>query len=271
MGKTMSDGKYKVHIPKGIPVLCYHNVSNVTTKSHRLYILSEKKFSRQISWLKKGGYQAISLNALCDYLDYGIEIPQKSVVITFDDGYLDLKETVTPLLAKMKYCHTFFLNTNKLGKTTDWANKAVKLPILSDKDIREMSHEYGEYVSFQAHGKDHLDLSKLSQEMKIEEVVECINSLKLITNNPVQYLAYPYGKYDGNTPEIMRTFPIRGSFTTDQGLCRPGQDFHLLPRIEIFSSDLFIDFICKVKFGWGPIASIRRNLKKLYKKITIQS
>jgi len=238
------DGKHKDRIPKGIPILCYHNVSDTGSGSHRLYILPVKRFFRQISWLKRSGYQAVSLNALCDYLDYGAEIPQRSVVITFDDGYLDLKETAVPLLAKMGYCHTFFLNTNRLGKTADWANGAATLPILSGRDIREMGRDYGEYVSFQAHGRDHLDLTQLSPQMKIQEVAECIDSLAKIVHNPVQYMAYPYGKYDDDTPEIMRALPMRGSFTTDQGLCRPGQDFHLLPRVEVFSSlDSHVSFL----------------------------
>ncbi len=253
--------------PAGIPILCYHNVSDRRNHAFRLYIMPVKRFTRQMQWLKEKGYQAISLNTLYDYLDHNGPLPEKPVVITFDDGYQELQETATPILAGLGFHHVLFINTGKTGRSTDWVERAPDIPLLSRGEISAMVDRYGDSVDFQAHGKSHLSMKGAASGTIVEEVRHCIEVLEPLTGRPVQYLAYPYGERDSRTPDIVRALGIRCSFTVDQGLCRPGRDFQLLPRVEIFGNDFFIDFILKVRWGWSPVAGLRTILKKRYNKI----
>ena len=253
--------------PAGIPILCYHNVSDIKNHAFRLYIMPVKRFSRQMQWLKEKGYQPISLNTLYDYLDHNGPLPEKPVLITFDDGYQELQETATPILAGLGFHHVLFINTGKTGGCTDWVERAPDIPLLSRAEISAMADQYGDILDFQAHGKTHRSMKGADPDTIVKEVRDCIDVLEPITGRPVQYLAYPYGERDSNTPDIVRALGIRCSFTVDQGLCRPGRDFQLLPRVEIFGNDFFIDFILKVRWGWSPIASLRTILKKRYNKI----
>ncbi|MFQ5673173.1 MAG: polysaccharide deacetylase family protein [Nitrospinales bacterium] len=242
-------------------------MSDIRHKALALYILPVKRFARQMRWLKSRGYQPISLDTLYDYLARGGPIPAKPVVITFDDGYRELKDTATPLLADMGFCHTHFLNPGKLGGATDWIAAAPDLPILGGEEVRALLAAYGKWVDFQAHGKTHLSLKHQDPETIRAEIGDSIADIESLLQRPVTYFAYPYGDHDETAVRTAAGMALRCAFTVEQGLCRPGQNLFRLPRVEILGNDFFLDFICKVRFGWSPIARLRTILKRIYKKI----
>ncbi len=253
-------------IPRGVSILCYHNVSETRIHAFRLYILSPEKFAGQMRWLCSHGYQAVSMDQVHAYLTRGEPLPEKPVMITFDDAYEDLTAHATPLLAELGLHHVHFINSGKLGRTSDWVDNAPKLPIMSIEAAGNLQERFGEVVDLQAHGKDHLSFEDIDRDATLTQVEHCFEELTPLNNRPINYLAYPYGEYREETPDLMRQLGIRCSFTVDQGLCRPGQDLQLLPRVEVFGHDFPIDFRLKVKYGWSPIATARAWLKRKYKK-----
>jgi peptidoglycan/xylan/chitin deacetylase (PgdA/CDA1 family) len=216
-----------------------------------------RTFEDQVRWLGKNGYTAISLDALFAYLEEGGPLPDKPVVITFDDGYAELETTASPVLAAAGFRHTHFLTTGKLGGTTDWVETAPDLPLLRPEAVTAMARRHGPLVDFQAHGKDHRSMEGIAPEAAHGEVRHSIETIEALTGEPVRYLAYPFGDYDERTPGLMRELPLKASFTVNRGLVFPGQDLHLLPRVEVFANDFGFDFRSKVRRGWSPLASAR--------------
>lgn len=253
-------------IPRGVSILCYHNVSETRIHAFRLYMMTPEKFSRQMRWLCSKGYEAVTMDQLHAYLTRGEPLPENPVVITFDDAYQDLTKHATPILAELGLHHVHFINSGKLGSTSDWVDNAPKLPIMSVESARNLQESFGDMVDLQAHGKDHLSFEDIDDAAIPTEVEHCLEVLAPLNKRAIKYLAYPYGEYREKTPDMMRQLGIRCSFTVDQGLCRPGQDLQLLPRVEVFGHDLSIDFRLKVKYGWSPIATTRAWLKRKYKK-----
>jgi len=262
-----SGGRLPDFLPRGIPILCYHHVSDVRNRQFRRYILPVEVFQRQMRWLKRHAYQAISLDALYDYLDHGAALPPKPVVITFDDGYAELETTAMPLLAELGYPHTHFVNSGKLGGTTDWIKTAPDLPILSEEAIRRTTKRFAESVDFQAHGRGHLQLNRHNAETIRQEVQHSLDVIAPLTGRPVRYLAYPFGEQNAETRQVVGRLPLRCSFTVDRGLCRPGQNMHRLPRVEVFANDLPFEFRFKLHYGYSPVASARRWIKRRIKKL----
>jgi glycosyltransferase involved in cell wall biosynthesis len=261
-----SEGRMSQFRPRSVPILCYHNVSDVRHRAFRRYILPVERFRRQIAWLCRHGYRAISLDELHAHLDHGATLPPRPVVITFDDGYRELETTAIPILADAGFPHTHFINSGKIGGTTDWIKTAPDLPLLSAEQIGRVAERYAGLVEFQAHGREHLFLPRHDRETVVAEVRHCIEVLEPLTGRPVRHLAYPFGEQDERTREALRELPIRGAYTVDQGLCRPGQDLHRLPRVELFTQDLAVDFRFKVRLGYGPIDTLRRKLKRVCRK-----
>jgi glycosyltransferase involved in cell wall biosynthesis len=256
--ETESDGDLARYVPRRVPVLCYHHVSDVHRPRYRAYILPVRRFARQVAGLKRRGHQAITLEHLDAYLTEGRALPRRPVVITFDDGYAELGATAAPVLAAAGYPHTHFLNSARMGGPTAWIKTAPDLPLLSAADVRELCARYGEAIDFQAHGATHASLKTLSDAAVRDEVATCIDAVERASGRPVRYMAYPYGEYDERTPRIMAGLPLRCSFTVDPGLCTPGQDLHRLPRIEIFRGDTALDLRLKLRFGFSPTTALRR-------------
>ena len=94
---------YKLY---GVPVLNYHQVND---KYHSALTLNVAQFKRQMEYLHSEGYHTISLDDLYAYLTEGKELPDKPIVLTFDDGYIDNYEDVLPILESYNMQATIFM------------------------------------------------------------------------------------------------------------------------------------------------------------------
>ena len=97
----------------GVPVLNYHQVNN---KFHTVLTMKPKNFEEQIQYLSESGYHSITLEQFSQYMSGEGDLPDKPVLITFDDGYEDNYEYAYPILKKYNMIATFFLITDFIGR-----------------------------------------------------------------------------------------------------------------------------------------------------------
>ena len=94
-----------------VPMVMYHSVIDVNDSwPYRFLSCPVSIFESHLKALHRAKYQTISLQQLYDHMTQGIEIPARSVVLTFDDGYLDNWVYVYPLLKKYGFQGTIFVN-----------------------------------------------------------------------------------------------------------------------------------------------------------------
>ena len=91
---------------QGIPVLNYHQIND---QDHNALTLSNSEFEAQMKYLAKEGYTSITPDELADHLQYNKEVPEKSILSTFDDGYKDNYINAYPILQKYNLSATIFL------------------------------------------------------------------------------------------------------------------------------------------------------------------
>lgn len=203
--------------------LVYHHVSNTTPKSTSI---SPKQFELHLNYLKDNGFKVIPLNEMVDKLKAKQPLEDKTVVITFDDGYSDILYNGHPLLQKFGYPYTMFINPNtvpnKSGIYLDWPQ------------IKQMSDEG---VLIANHGLVHDSLIKtpkgvdaktwLKQKLDELEQSEQIINDKLEQN--WKYFALPYGEY---TPEAQLKLASMGYtvFTQQSGPVGDTTDITAIPR-----------------------------------------
>jgi len=96
---------------KRIPVLMYHSIVNGKGNSNCLPI---ETFEEQMKYLKDNGYHTISLTDLYKYFMRAEPIPEKSVVLTFDDGYENNYSIMFPIIKKYKFKATIFVITSHI-------------------------------------------------------------------------------------------------------------------------------------------------------------
>ncbi|TWH48454.1 peptidoglycan/xylan/chitin deacetylase (PgdA/CDA1 family) [Sporomusa sp. KB1] len=220
---------------QGIPVLNYHQINN---ESHNVLTLSDTEFEAQIKYLYQEGYTAISPEQLADYLQYGKELPNKPVLITFDDGYEDNYQVAYPILQKYHFKATIFLITDFAGNNSRY---------LTWQQIREMSDNG---INFENHTLSHITLPKASDEEVYAQLVNSKQALEWRLGKKVEYLAYPGGKYDQRIIQLTKEAGYRAAFTVNFGRNRMNSTMYTLNRIPIFGgvSHTFFRFWLRLKF-----------------------
>jgi peptidoglycan/xylan/chitin deacetylase (PgdA/CDA1 family) len=187
----------------------YHYISVAPSVEDRIrYGLSvpPEMFEAQLKLLHDNGFTTITLRDLYEHLAVGAPLPEKPIVLTFDDGYLDNYTNAFPLLQQYGMIGTFFVLTGP----ADDGNPTY----LSWDMIQEMSNAG---MDIQLHSRDHLDMRNRSTEWLFFQIIGGRQSIEGHTGKPVIFMAYPSGKYDVNVQRFLRENNFWAAATTAFG------------------------------------------------------
>ena len=153
------DYKGQGDISKRVPVLMYHNITEEALDGMNM---SPGLFEDQISRLSEEGYESVTLQDLSDYVEYGRELPEKPVVITFDDGYMGNYTYAYPILQKYGFCATVF-SIGVFAGTDEYKDTGVRIyDHIGEKEMREMVSSGT--ISVQSHTYDMHQSEKIEGE-----------------------------------------------------------------------------------------------------------
>lgn len=210
-----------------IPVLMYHALD----EQRSAISIPPSTFERQMNALHEGGFNVIPLRELVSKLQAGEELPQRSVIITFDDGFESVYTHGLPILQKYGFPATMFLVSGYCGKSNDWPSQPAGIPRLSLSDwpqIREMER-YG--FEMGAHTHSHPRLDRVSPAELEREVVESKLVIEDKLGHEVNDFAYPYGRQNTNSAEIVSE-TYAGACTTYLSMVTSKSDPLALERVE---------------------------------------
>lgn len=204
----------------GVPVLAYHCV--VATEGY--LSVSPQEFDKQMKMLKDGGFHPISPEKLIAYLKGGItKLPNKPIVLTFDDGYEDNYLYALPILKKYGFEAAVFVISQKIGQPG----------YLSSQEIKELEKNN---IHIGSHTMNHLNLTQLDSLSLNKELKVSKKEIEKVTDRKVDVFAYPYGIFDLASVEELKASGYQGAFTLLTGLNRPFvDDVYFIRRIPIFS------------------------------------
>lgn len=204
----------------GIPILYYHSVS---PSADNEVIITPEILKSELQYLKDEGYTTLTLNEVSDYLLNSSAIPSKSIVITFDDGYMDNYDNAFPILKELGMKATIFCITSKLDGSY----------YLSPNAIKEMS-DYG--IDIQSHTVTHPKLDSLTYDEQLTELKESKKTLESITGKPVTSIAYPFGNFNEDTIKAAEASGYSLGFTTNRGLADRNDHYLKIDRIYVSSN-----------------------------------
>ena len=244
---------------KGIPVLCYHNISK---KSKDIFSLSPKKFEKQIRYLYKSGFKTIKLNKFMKYINgqRNINLPPKPILLTFDDGWMSHYKVVLPILKKYNYTGVFFVYPSVLmAKRRFYRKRYVNVKLL------KKMHKAG--MEIECHSYFHPIMHKESKKTIIVQFRNSKRFLEKKLGKKIKYFAYPYGSYTKNIVKIARKYGYKGLFTINYGINYPGMDSAKLYRLMIMRKMSFKYF--KYLVNSKPLKIVRADPEngEVYKKI----
>jgi len=223
----------------------YHSISSADTKplfviGHcqkyklRLLNVSPQSFDRQMAFLKNNGYQVISLDDYIEGKRAGKKFNHKTVVITFDDGYVDNYTNAYPILIKYHLPATIFLISDAVGQT----------PIILNWDqVKEMSQNG---ISFGSHTRNHVYLPSQSKERMKDEIIESRHVIEEHLGKPVYYFSYPCGGFSEEIKAITVLAGYKAALTTNRGNDRYNIDLFELDRIHVNNWDNNFSFYFKL-------------------------
>ncbi len=219
---------------RGVPVLYYHSVKE--SADNEVTITSEM-LKMQLKYIKDQGYVTLTLRELKEYLLDNTPIPQKSIVITFDDGYMDNYYNAFPILKDLNIRATIFCITSNLDGSYYLSNDA----------INEMS-TYG--IDIQSHTVNHPNLDKMTYDEQFYELKESKKTLESITGKEVDSIAYPFGDLNDDSIKAAKDAGYTLGFTTRRGLSDRDDNPLKLDRIYISSKydmNTFKEILAKTK------------------------
>lgn len=188
-------------MPRGyVPILEYHMVNDVRTDND--YNMTTAQFEEQLRYLKEEGYTAISLREFFEARGGKRTLPDKPVIITFDDGYKDNLTEAQPLLEKYGMKGTVFVATG-LVDTEGY---------LTPDEIRQLSDRGMEIGS---HTVSHVDLTgdiDVHNELGISRAW-----LEMVTGKECIFIAYPFGAYNDKIERDIKAYGYWGALTGDAG------------------------------------------------------
>ena len=204
-------------------MLNYHHINNV---DHSALTLSTSEFRAQMQYLKNNGYTSITPDQLIAYLDHGVKLPNKPVLITFDDGYEDNYVNAYPILKKYGFKATIFVVTSFLDKN--------KKGYMSWDQAREMD---ANGISIQSHTVDHKSMTDLTDDQLRMELVDSKKKAEKELGHPVNYMAYPTGTYNLHIAQMVKEAGYKAAFTIKYGNVDKASNIYALERVPIFHTE----------------------------------
>lgn len=201
-------------------VIMYHDIR---TEPLNYFDVLVNDLCAQLDWLKANDYETLTLEEFAGYIREGEEFPEKSVLITFDDGYNGIYNYAFPELKKRSMKAVFFVTASVID------NLDGSYPHVTGKELREIASDKN--FSIGSHTMTHSNLMKLSHEDRIHELKESKRILEQITGREVLAVAYPEGNYDEQVIESVKESGYEIAFAVqDRGLCDEDARYSI-PRI----------------------------------------
>ncbi|MCW8109000.1 polysaccharide deacetylase family protein [Alteromonas ponticola] len=202
-------------------ILLYHHVSNETPKSTSI---SPELFAEHMAYLDKH-HQVVSLQEAINKLKRKEPLPDKTVVITFDDGYANILENGHPILKRYNFPYTIFINPDAIGSQKNQ---------LTWQQVIAMQKEG---VTFANHTLDHSHLLNRQQGENDDDwlarvwrnIEQAEKAIKDKTGQSFRYLAYPFGEYNQSLAVKLADEGYTG-FAQYSGAISSSSDFTTLPR-----------------------------------------
>jgi len=108
-----------VDIRRAVPILLYHSVSRDAAPPYRRFVVSPERFAEQMALLADGGFGVLPVTEYLARASAGL-LPERPVVLTFDDGLADFHTEALPVLVRHGFRATLYLTTGLIGSTSRW-------------------------------------------------------------------------------------------------------------------------------------------------------
>jgi len=227
-------------------ILLYHHVAEDTPPSTSI---SPANFDAHLRYLRDNDFNVIALDQMIASLRSGQPLPEKAVVITFDDGYSSIFDTAFPMLEAYDYPFTLFLSTEPIDDGLNNYMTWDQIRQMSAAGVIIANHMVDHPYMLEV-GDNESDSQRLTRLR--EDLLKAEQRIEQETGQSHRYLAYPYGEYDPAIKSLLAELNFVG-LAQNSGAVGPESDFLALPRFPLASIYANLD-TASTKFSTLPFA-----------------
>ncbi len=186
-----------------VPVMMYHDIR---PDKKVFFDVTPEEFEAHLKLIQDKGLTPITLDQLVTHLQTGLPLPEKPILLTFDDGYEGHYRYVYPLLKKYNYPAVFSIYTKKVDTTAG-------RPGVTWEELREMAKD--PLITIASHSVSHSIMPPLADSQLQQELVESKRILESQLGIPIHYFTYPEGKYDARVANAVKDAGYSAALTMD--------------------------------------------------------
>lgn len=206
-----------------VPILMYHVIAAAPAgETYPELWVPPARFAAQMRALANAGYEAVTLEQLTAGWSEGAPLPERPVVVTFDDGYLSQSKNAGPVLEELGWPGVLYLTLRNIGDS---------IPEASVRKLLRAGWELG------AHTATHPDLRTLDAAGLTRELDDVRTALRERFDRPVLAFCYPAGRYDASVIAAVKAAGYTTATTVDPGWAGPSTPRFELPRVRVDPGD----------------------------------
>ncbi|MDR3121262.1 MAG: polysaccharide deacetylase family protein [Clostridiales bacterium] len=235
--------EHNVQNASSIPILTYHSFAKQTDANKKWsddaaensWILPEKQFEAQMDYLAENKFHTATLEELEQYLRGKLKLPDRTVVLTFDDGYRSNIEIAYPILKKHKFHAAVFLITGAIGNER-YSTAASRTPLdfMNWTDLNRRGDAFSYYShTHEMHTEYDNGTTKFAAE-PLKTVTRDLITSKSLTG--AVYFAYPHGRADARGKALLKEQGFRMAFIIERGYASRSTDRFAIPRFSVTPS-----------------------------------
>ncbi len=218
-----------------VPILMYHYISTPPEDADKYRIdlsVEPDAFRSQMAYLAENGYTTISFYDLSLAVTNNQPLPEKPVILTFDDGYLDNYEIAYPILQEYGLHATFFVVTEFIDRGREG--------YLTWEMVQEMA---AAGHNFEPHSRTHPELTNRDRDYLIWEMLGPQETLAYHIGYTPRYFSYPSGRYDDAVIGMAQELGYWGAVTTYSGKEHSFIDRYTWTRMRIRHNTPLAEFV----------------------------
>lgn len=186
-----------------VPIMCYHHIRDwlkSDTEDDRAYIVPPAKLEAQLKWLKAEGYTGVTSKQVYEYYAFGRPLPDKPIMLSFDDNDDNQYTNARPLLKKYGFTASFFIMTVTLGQENYMTPEQLKTLDSEGFDIQPHTWDHHMVTGYKS--DDDWETQIAGPKKTLEELL----------GHETPFFAYPFGIYDGKAAMKLKEYGYKGAF-----------------------------------------------------------
>ena len=190
----------RIHAGKRTAILGYHKIGKPPGDWETWYYIPEATFVSHLDYLEEHDWQILDIAELRNGLAEPASLPERSALLTFDDGYKSIMDCAAPILARRELSAVLFMPSDLVGGRNTFDSDSEPDEALCDwQDLAALERSG---ISIESHGATHRAFSTLSLREQVDEARRSKLAIEERLAKSVSLISYPYGD-PGDEPDVL--------------------------------------------------------------------